>query len=100
MLTRRLVEQLPIESEGFEYDNELVCKLLRRGYRIEEVPITYHPRTYEHGKKIKWTDGIRMVWTIVKWRFRRLPRPIRAPANAAPEHESAAVMSQELIENR
>jgi glycosyltransferase involved in cell wall biosynthesis len=67
--TKRLVDSIPIEADGFEYDNELICKLLRRGHRIEEVPISYHPRTYEHGKKIKWTDGMRMVWTIVKWRF-------------------------------
>ncbi len=69
--TKRLVDAVPIEADGFEYDNELVCKLLRRGHRIEEVPITYRPRTYEHGKKIKWTDGLRMVWTILKWRVRR-----------------------------
>jgi len=69
--TKRLVDSIPIEADGFEYDNELICKLLRRGHRIEEVPISYRPRTYEHGKKIEWTDGLRMVWTILKWRFRR-----------------------------
>ncbi|MBI3029129.1 MAG: glycosyltransferase family 2 protein [Candidatus Rokubacteria bacterium] len=69
--TKRLVDSIPIEADGFEYDNELICKLLRRGHRIEEVPISYRPRTYEHGKKIAWTDGLRMVWTILKWRFRR-----------------------------
>ena len=69
--TKRLVDSIPIEADGFEYDNELICKLLRRGHRIEEVAISYRPRTYERGKKIKWTDGLRMVWTIVKWRFRR-----------------------------
>ena len=69
--TKRLVDSIPIEADGFEYDNELICKLLRRGHRIEEVPISYRPRTYAHGKKIEWTDGMRMVWTILKWRFRR-----------------------------
>jgi glycosyltransferase involved in cell wall biosynthesis len=69
--TKRLVDSIPIEAEGFEYDNELVCKLLRRGVRIEVVPIAYTPRTYEHGKKIRWTDGARIVWTILKWRVRR-----------------------------
>ena len=69
--SKRLIDAIPIEAEGFEYDNELVCKLLRRGHRIEEVPISYQPRSYESGKKIRWTDGARMVWTILKWRFRR-----------------------------
>lgn len=68
--TKRLVDSIPIEAEGFEYDNELVCKLLRRGHRLAEVPIRYAPRTYEAGKKIRWTDGLVILWTILKWRFK------------------------------
>lgn len=68
--SKRVVDRIPIAANGFEYDNELICKLLRRGHRIAEVPIKYRPRTYEEGKKIKWQDGVRMVWTIVKWRFK------------------------------
>ena len=67
--SRRVVDSIPIAANGFEYDNELICKLLRRGHRIVEVPIKYRPRSYEEGKKIKWQDGVRMLWTIVKWRF-------------------------------
>ena len=70
VFSKRLVDSLPIEANGFEYDNELICKLLRRGHRLVEVPIHYRPRTYEEGKKIKWQDGVLMLWTIVKWRFR------------------------------
>jgi glycosyltransferase involved in cell wall biosynthesis len=70
VFSKRVVDSLPIEANGFEYDNELICKLLRRGYRLVEVPIHYRPRTYEEGKKIKWQDGVLMLWTIVKWRFR------------------------------
>ena len=65
-----VVASLPIEADGFEYDNELICKLIRRGHRIVEVPIAYTPRTYADGKKIDWLDGLRMLWTIVKWRFK------------------------------
>lgn len=68
--SKRVVDSFPIAANGFEYDNELICKLLRRGHRIAEVPIKYRPRTYEEGKKIKWQDGVRMIWTIVQWRFR------------------------------
>jgi glycosyltransferase involved in cell wall biosynthesis len=70
VFAKTIVDRIPIEANGFEYDNELICKLLRRGYRLVEVPIKYRPRTYEQGKKIKWQDGVRMLWTIVKWRFR------------------------------
>jgi glycosyltransferase involved in cell wall biosynthesis len=67
--SKRVIDSIPIEANGFEYDNELICKLLRRGHRIGEVPIKYRPRTYEEGKKINWRDGVRMIWTIVRWRF-------------------------------
>lgn len=59
----------PIEATGFEFDNELICKLLRKRRRIREVPIRYNPRTYSQGKKITWRHGLIILWTIVKWRF-------------------------------
>lgn len=67
--TRDLAQKVPIEANGFDFDNELICKSLRRGYRLEEVPIQYKPRLYSEGKKISWRDGLRMLWTILKWRF-------------------------------
>lgn len=66
---REALAGLSIQAEGFEFDNEVVCRLVRRGSRLVEVPIAYRPRGYEDGKKIGWRDGIRMCWTIVKWRF-------------------------------
>jgi len=67
---RKLVQSIPIEANGFEYDNELVVKVLRLGYRIKEVPIRYYPRSYEEGKKIRMRDGLKILWTIFKWRFK------------------------------
>ena len=67
--TRTILASTPVEAKGFEFDNELVCKLMRKGARIVEVPIHYTPRTYGHGKKITWKHGLIMLWTIVKWRF-------------------------------
>ena len=66
--TRAVIRATPLESTGFELDNELVCKLLRRRRRIVEVPIHYDPRVYGEGKKIRWQHGIRMVWAVLKWR--------------------------------
>jgi glycosyltransferase involved in cell wall biosynthesis len=66
---RSILLDTPIQSTGFEFDNELICKLMRKGVRIGEVPIQYHPRTYAQGKKITWRHGMMMLWTIVKWRF-------------------------------
>jgi len=66
---RTILASTPVEAKGFEFDNELVCKLMRKGARIAEVPIHYTPRTYAHGKKINWKHGVIILWTIVKWRF-------------------------------
>ncbi|MFA6316911.1 MAG: glycosyltransferase family 2 protein [Elusimicrobiota bacterium] len=60
---------LRLESDGFEIDNEIVCRLLRLGLRVVETPVRYAPRSYTDGKKIRWTDGLRMLWTIIRWRF-------------------------------
>ena len=67
--TLQVIRSIPIRSDGFEYDNELICKILRKGYKIIEVPIDYNPRSYEHGKKITWRHGVRMLWAILKYRF-------------------------------
>lgn len=72
---RTILLETPIRSKGFEFDNELVCKLMRKGIRIEEVPIRYNPRTYAQGKKITWRHGILMLWTIIKWRFSPIEQP-------------------------
>lgn len=67
--TKKLIDSIPIKTNGFEYDNELVCKILKRGYKTINVPIHYYPRSYEEGKKINWKDGFIILWTIVKYRF-------------------------------
>ena len=70
---RSLLLDTPVAATGFEFDNELICKVMRKGARIAEVPIQYHPRTYAQGKKITWRHGLVMLWTIVKWRALPLP---------------------------
>lgn len=69
-ISRAVLQEIPLTANGFELDNELICKLLRRRRRIAEVSIHYTPRPYEEGKKIRWHDGVRIVWTIVKWRVK------------------------------
>ena len=67
--SKRLVRSVEVRSNGFEYDNEFICKLLERGHRTVDVPIHYYPRGYKEGKKIKPTDGFKILWTIVKYRL-------------------------------
>ena len=66
--SRSLLTQTEIVANGFEFDNELMCKIFRKRVRVSEVPIHYQPRSYENGKKITWRHGLIMLWTIVKWR--------------------------------
>src|SRR3989344_3400884 len=69
MLRREVLEHLPLRSNGFAIDAELVAKLLRRSIRIFEVPITYQPRTRQQGKKIRVQDGWHWLWQIIKYRL-------------------------------
>ncbi len=64
-----LLRSLDLESEGFEFCPEVTGKLLRQGIEIHEVPITYRPRSFAEGKKIEWRDGLRAIWTLVKYRL-------------------------------
>lgn len=77
---RSILLETPIQAKGFEFDNELMCKLMRKGFRIGEVAIQYKPRTYAQGKKITWHHGVIMLWTILKWRVQRIDA---APTEAA-----------------
>ena len=63
------VREIPLHSRRFEFEPELTTKLLKRGYRIVEVPISYRGRSYDEGKKIKAKDGLIAIWTLLKYRF-------------------------------
>ena len=63
------VREIPLHSRRFEFEPELTTKLLKRGYKIVEVPISYSGRSYDEGKKIKPQDGLIALWTLFKYRF-------------------------------
>ncbi len=65
-----IIKNIVLHCEGFEFCPEITAKVRKRGHPILEVPITYHPRTAEEGKKLNWTHGIRASWTLIKYRFR------------------------------
>jgi glycosyltransferase involved in cell wall biosynthesis len=66
-----LLRDLRLVSTGFEFCPEVTAKILRRKIPIHEVPISYKPRSWEEGKKIHWTDGLRAVWVLLRFRFKR-----------------------------
>ena len=64
-----VLKSLNLVGEGFELDFELVDKLLLAGHHIHEVPLSYNPRTYAQGKKIRAIDGFRALRVIVRDRL-------------------------------
>jgi glycosyltransferase involved in cell wall biosynthesis len=69
LFDRRVLDGIQINANGFDFEPEITAKILRKGYRIYEVPISYAGREYDEGKKITWKDGFRALWTLVRYRF-------------------------------
>ena len=67
VFTRRVLKQIRIEEDRFGVEPEIVAKVASMQCRIYEIGISYAGRTYEEGKKIRWTDGLRALWCIVKY---------------------------------
>lgn len=66
---RSAVAGLGITAKRFDFEPEVTAKLLRSGYQIYEVPISYFGRKFEEGKKLTWRDGIIALLTLLKYRF-------------------------------
>jgi hypothetical protein len=66
---REVLNGVPLRARRFELEPEITAKILKRGYRIFEVPITYTGREYHEGKNITWRDGLPAVWALIKYRF-------------------------------
>jgi len=66
---RDVIANMPLRSRRFEIEPELTAKILKRGYTIYEVPISYNGRAFHEGKKISWQDGFTAVSALIKYRF-------------------------------
>ena len=64
-----VVKGIPLRSRRFDFEPEVTAKILKRGYRIYEVPISYNGREWEEGKKISWKDGVIAFVTLFRYRF-------------------------------
>ena len=64
---REVIQSLHLESNRFGFEPEVTAKVSKRGYRVYEVPISYHGRDYWEGKKINWKDGFSALWSIFKY---------------------------------
>ncbi len=66
---KEVLEHLHLKSNRFGFEPEVTAKIAKMGYRIYEVPISYSGRDYWEGKKIKWTDGLKAVFSIMRYNF-------------------------------
>lgn len=71
IMDTQLLKSLKLEATGFEFCPEVTAKLALRGERIIELPIRYHPRHFDEGKKINWRDGLIAIQTLLKYRFQK-----------------------------
>ena len=69
LIDRELLAGLRLRSERFDIEPEITAKILRRGVRIYEVPISYAGREFAEGKKITWRDGFSALRALVRYRF-------------------------------
>ncbi len=69
LFKREVVQNMTLHARGFDFEPEFTAKILKRRVRIYEIPITFNPRDYSEGKKIKMKDAFIAFWTLVKYRF-------------------------------
>lgn len=66
---REILNKITIKENRFGFEVEITAKVAHQHCRIYEVPVSYHGRTYDEGKKIGWKDGFRALWCIVRYRL-------------------------------
>lgn len=64
-----IIKNIKITSKNFAFETEITARLLKKGYKIYEVPINYVARSKKEGKKITWFKAIETYWGIIKYRF-------------------------------
>jgi glycosyltransferase involved in cell wall biosynthesis len=66
---KEVLDGIRLRCVAFDFEPEFTAKILLKGHSIVEVPISYHPRRVDEGKKIRWVDGLDAVYTLLKCRF-------------------------------
>ncbi len=63
------IKGIQIKSNRFDFEPEITAKVLKRGARLYELPVSYFGREFSEGKKITWKDGFHAIWALIKFRF-------------------------------
>ena len=92
---REILLGLDLRENRFGFEQEITIKIAQAGWRVYEIPVAYHGRTYAEGKKITWRDGVRAIWCILRYSFlaasSKAPqaKPVVQPTNRGNEGKSA-----------
>jgi glycosyltransferase involved in cell wall biosynthesis len=79
VLRSTILPRLDLQCQRFEFCPELTAKVCRLGLKIHELPIRFHRRTHQEGKKIGWRDGVQAIHSLIYWRFARFCPPDADP---------------------
>jgi len=66
---KEVIKDMKLKARRFDFEPEITAKILKKGYKIKEVPINFVGRSFNEGKKITWKDGIKALYSLVKYRF-------------------------------
>ncbi len=66
---KEVIDKIKLKAKRFDFEPEITAKILKKGYKICEVPITFKARKFDEGKKITWRDGIKALFYLIKYRF-------------------------------
>ncbi len=104
---REVIQAIEINEDRFGFEPEITAKVARGGYRVYEVGVSYHGRTYAEGKKIGWRDGVRAFYCITRYsapaaalgeRVRRVGGPRPSPADFADADEELTEVLHSLTD--
>jgi hypothetical protein len=95
---RDVFQALPFRENGFACDTEIAVHLGCCGVAVAEVPISYNPRTYAEGKKIRARDGLRALWVALRtWHTLRGVPPPPTPNWSEASHTSTPAAQERLL---
>jgi glycosyltransferase involved in cell wall biosynthesis len=66
---KEVLKGISFKAERFEIEPEITAKIIKKGYKILEVPVYYKCRDFKEGKKISWKDGVKAIYYLIKYRF-------------------------------
>jgi|TARA_Y100000310_G_scaffold149350_1_gene148636 glycosyltransferase involved in cell wall biosynthesis len=66
---KEVIKGIKLRAKKFDFEPEITAKILKKGYRIKEVPINFVGRKFNEGKKITWIDGVKALYYLIKYRF-------------------------------